>query len=394
MPIWKKAIEDALVVTKRNIERFDGRFPHVSVGGKQYTLNDNTEWTAGFWSGILWLASEYSDDPIFRSSAEGTVRNFRNRMDRKIVFDHHDIGFLYSLSSKAQWILERDEDARSLTLEAAELLMKRWRERIGIIQAWGREDDEENGGRIIIDCMLNIPLLFWAYEQTGEPRYLRVAKAHAAKSQRFLVRGDGSSYHTFYFDRKNGDAIRGGTHQGYADGSTWTRGQAWGIYGFALAARYLNDSGLLDTAARMALYFAEHLPEDKVAYWDFDAPVTPGTKRDSSASAIAACGMLEIISQLGDDDPRSAALRDTAQASMESLVRDYSTQGSEEEQGLIKHGSYSVRGGDSPDDYVIWGDYYYLEALMRLEREIPGYWYERTSTLLPSKPPLANHSSS
>lgn len=381
MSIWQKAIEDALAVTRRNIERFDGRFPHVGEKGGPYTLNDNTEWTAGFWSGMLWLCSEYAEDPAFREEAVRTVRNFRDRMDRKIVFDHHDIGFLYSLSSKAQWILEGDEDARKLTLEAADMLMKRWRERIGIIQAWGREGDAQNGGRIIIDCMLNIPLLFWAYEQTGESSYLRVAERHARKSRKFLVRGDGSSYHTFYFDPATGDAVRGGTHQGFADGSTWTRGQAWGIYGFALAARYLNDPEMLDTAARMALYFAEHLPEDRVAYWDFDAPVTPDTKRDSSASAIAACGMLEIASQLGEHDERSAVLTETAQASVESLIRNYSTHsaphGDPQAGGLLLHGSYSVRGGDSPDDYTIWGDYYYLEALMRLERGVPGYWYER-----------------
>ncbi|OWA37684.1 glucuronyl hydrolase [Saccharibacillus sp. O16] len=379
MNLWQTAIEDALAVTRRNIERFGDRFPHVSAGNERYTLNDNTEWTAGFWSGILWLCSEYADDPSFRIHAVRTVQNFRSRMDRKIVFDHHDIGFLYSLSSKAQWILEGEEEARKLTLEAADMLMKRWRKKIGIIQAWGREGDVQNGGRIIIDCMLNIPLLFWAYEQTGEEAYRAAAEAHARKSQRFLVRGDGSSYHTFYFDQETGDAVRGGTHQGYADGSTWTRGQAWGIYGFALAARYLNDPSMLDTATSLALHFAERLPEDQVAYWDFEAPVTFETKRDSSASAIAACGMLEIVSQLGDHDPRSRKLAETARSSMESLVQNYSTHGDPSAEGLIRHGSYSVRGGDSPDDYTIWGDYYYLEALMRLERGIPGYWYERAN---------------
>ena len=133
--------------------------------------------------------------------------------------------------------MERDPAARDLTLEAADMLMKRWREESGLIQAWGRKGDVNNGGRIIIDCLLNLPLLLWAYEQTNNEEYRRVAKLHAEKSRRFLVRGDDSSYHTFYFDQATGEAIRGGTHQGYNDGSTWTRGQAWGY----MALRYAAD---------------------------------------------------------------------------------------------------------------------------------------------------------
>ncbi|MFK0525990.1 glycoside hydrolase family 88 protein [Paenibacillus illinoisensis] len=377
--MWKNAIEDALQVTRSNIDRFGGRFPHVSNGDEHYVLNDNTEWTAGFWSGILWLCSEYTQDPLYREAAVRTVDNFRGRMERKSIFDHHDIGFLYSLSSKAQWIVERDPAARDLTLEAADMLMKRWREESGLIQAWGRKGDVNNGGRIIIDCLLNLPLLLWAYEQTHNEEYRRVAKLHAEKSRRFLVRGDDSSYHTFYFDQATGEAIRGGTHQGYNDGSTWTRGQAWGIYGFALCSRYLQSAEMFETARRLARYFIAHVPEDHVAYWDFDAPQTSETKRDSSASAIAACGILEIAERLDPTDPERQFFLDAVQNSMASLVQNYSTHGSETEEGLLKHGSYSVRGGDSPDDYVIWGDYFYLEALMRLERGIPGYWYDRRS---------------
>ena len=375
--MWQEAIEAALETTKRNIDRFDGRFPHVSDGDEFYLLNDNTEWTAGFWSGILWLCYEYTGDSHFRKHAVATVDNFRDRMARKSIFDHHDIGFLYSLSAKAQWIIERDPDARTLTLAAADMLMKRWREEPQLIQAWGSEGDPENGGRIIIDCLLNLPLLYWAHKQTGDEAYLRVARLHAEKSRRFLVRGDGSSYHTFFFDPVTGDAIRGGTHQGYRDGSTWTRGQAWGIYGFALSARYLQSAEMLTTAKDMARYFNAHLPEDHVAYWDFDVPQEPGIKRDSSASAIAACGMLEIAGQLGEADPERAELIQAAETAVKSLAQHYATRGEEAAEGLLKHGSYSVRGGASPDDYTIWGDYYYMEALLRLSRGVPGYWYDR-----------------
>ena len=378
MTQWTQAIEDALRVIKSGISTFGDRFPHVSSNGDRvYQLKDNIDWTEGFWSGMLWLSYEHTGDAAFREAAIKTVASFRRRMEDRTSLDHHDIGFLYSLSTKAQWIIEKDEAAKQLTLQAADVLMERWREKTQILQAWGPQDDPENGGRIIIDCLMNLPLLHWAYNQTGNEEYRRVATIHTDQSRRNLVRGDDSSYHTFYFDQNTGDSLRGGTGQGYRDGSTWTRGQAWGIYGFALAYRYLGQPEYLETAKRLAHYFIEKFPEDDVVYWDFDAPITPETKRDSSASVIAAAGMLEIVDFLDKDDPEHGLLLDAVNRSMTSLVNNYSTIGEEDAQGLLNRGSYSVRSGASPDDYVIWGDYFYLETLLRLEKGIPGYWYER-----------------
>lgn len=376
MTLWKQAIEDAVRKTKANIGRFGELFPHVSTNDK-YELNPNTDWTDGFWSGMLWLCYEYSGDAAFREAAIRTVDSFRNRMEKKDHLDHHDIGFLYSLSSKAQWIIEKDEAARELTLKAADHLLNRWRPKARLIQAWGPEGDPENGGRIIIDCLMNLPLLYWAYEQTGNTRYRDVAVTHADKSRRFLVRGDDSSYHTFWFDPETGNAIRGGTHQGYEDGSTWTRGQSWGVYGFALSYRYTKNPLYLETAKRMARYFLERLPEDHVVYWDFDVEITPETKRDSSASAITACGIMEILEHLPDGDADRAFLEEGLMKTMKGLVEHYSTMNKPDAEGLIERGSYAVRLGRNPDDYMIWGDYYYLEALMRLEKGFKGYWYER-----------------
>jgi unsaturated chondroitin disaccharide hydrolase len=375
MTIWKQAIEDAVAKTKVNIGRFGELFPHVSTNDK-YLLNANTDWTDGFWSGILWLCYEYSNDTAFREAAARTVESFRHRLENNIQLDHHDIGFLYSLSSKAQWMIEKDEAARELTLKAADVLLNRWRPKAQLIQAWGPEGDPQNGGRIIIDCLMNLPLLYWAYEQTGDARYRDVAVTHADKSRRFLVRGDDSSYHTFWFDPETGNSIRGGTHQGNEDGSTWTRGQSWGVYGFALSYRYTKNPLYLDTAKRMAKYFLERLPEDNVVYWDFDVEVTPDTKRDSSASAITSCGILEILDHLPEDDADRAYLKEGVLKSMKGLVEHYSTMKKPDAEGLIERGSYAVRLGHNPDDYMIWGDYYYLEALMRLEKGRKGYWYE------------------
>ncbi|GGF97838.1 unsaturated chondroitin disaccharide hydrolase [Paenibacillus albidus] len=376
--MWAQAIEEALRVVSQNIDRFGDEFPLTSTQGNRiYRLTTGNDWTEGFWTGLLWLSYEYSKDPRFRTAALQTLDNFRERLGHRVNLDHHDIGFLYSLSTKAHWILERDETSRSTALQAADVLLERWRDTPGILQAWGQRDDPENGGRIIIDCLMNLPLLHWAYQQTGREVYRQAAEKQTAVSRRFLVRGDDSTYHTFYFDPVTGDSIRGGTHQGSRDGSTWTRGQAWGIYGFALAYRYIRQPELLDTSKRLARYFVDRLPEDGVVYWDFDVPQTKETKRDSSAAAIAASGMLELATLLPEGDIDREWLSTAAGRIVASLVTGYSTKGEPDAQGLLNRGSYAVRLDMSPDDYVIWGDYFYLEALMRLERGVPGYWYER-----------------
>ncbi|MEH6994966.1 glycoside hydrolase family 88 protein [Neobacillus drentensis] len=373
--MWKQAIEDAVSKTRYNIERFGDLFPHVSTNGR-YGLNENTDWTNGFWSGMLWLCYEYTKDDVFKAAAQRTVESFRKRLAENVVLSHHDIGFLYSLSSKAQWIIEKDESARQLTIQAADKLMERWRETGQYLQAWGSLGDENEGGRIIIDCLLNLPLLYWAFEQTGEQRYRSTAIIQADKSRRYLVRGDDSSYHTFFFNQETGEPIGGATHQGYTNGSTWTRGQAWGVYGFALSYRYTKNPLYLETSKRMALYFIKNLPEDYVSYWDFNVPLSEAAFRDSSATAITSAGLLELLSHLETDDSDRVLIEEGLSKMMKSLVENYSTIDEPAAEGLLKHGSYHVRGNIAPDDFMIWGDYYYLEALMRMEKKSKGYWYE------------------
>jgi unsaturated chondroitin disaccharide hydrolase len=372
--MWNKEIERLLVKTKANIERFQDGFPIFTQDGV-YQFEKGVEWTSGFWVGILWLCYQYSGDEVFREAAHKAVEKMDTRLKEHVGLDHHDIGFLYSLSSKAQWILEKDEKAKQMTIQAADVLLNRWRPKSQIIQAWGPKDDPNNGGRMIIDCLLNLPLLFWAHQQTGKEEYYQVAVTHAEKSRRYLVRGDDSSYHTFYFDQETGVPIRGGTHQGYHDGSTWARGQAWGIYGFALAYRYTNKPYYLNTAKRMAFYFIDNLPEDYVSYWDFSEPVTEKTPRDSSGAAIAVCGMLELLLLLPEQDSVRKILEKAVQRIVSSLEANYASKDPKVE-GFIEHGSYNVNKGRAPDDCLIWGDYFYLEALMRMEKGFVGYWYE------------------
>ncbi|TXK82600.1 glucuronyl hydrolase [Paenibacillus sp. N3.4] len=377
MHMWTAAMDDVLVKTRNNIGKFGDLFPWTGIHGGDYKRSDHEDWTEGFWSGLLWMCYEYTADGAYREAAVQTVASFERRLDTHKVLDHHDIGFLYLPSAVAQWILEKDESAKALGLRAAEVLLQRWRPEGQYIQAWGQAGDPQNGGRIIIDCLLNLPLLYWAYEKTGDARFLEVAVTHATKSRKFLVRGDDSSYHTFTFDMETGEPVGGSTHQGYSNGSTWTRGQAWGIYGFILSYTYTKDPLFLETSRRMAHYFIKHLPEDYVTYWDFNLPDAPDNYRDSSATAIACCGILELLEHLNEEDPDYSFFKQAVERSMSSLVTNYSTKDDPSAEGLLKHGSYYVRGDLSPDDFVIWGDYFYVEALMRLTKGAPGYWYER-----------------
>lgn len=380
--LYKRAIEDAVQKTHHNLLRFKEQFPHVGTYETGYSqqLNANDEWTNGFWTGLQWLCYEYTKNDVFKDSATANIEQFHKRLTQNLSLEHHDIGFLYSLSTKAHWIIERDEVSRLLTIHAADKLLSRFRKKAQMIQAWGAIGDPTEGGRMIIDCLLNLPLLYWASEITGDERYRNTAEIHAEQSRRYLVRGDDSSYHTFFFNQETGEPLGGCTHQGYHNGSTWTRGQAWGVYGFALSYRYTGEIKFLETAKRMAHFFLAHLPDDLVAYWDLDAPKTPDIYRDSSASAIVCSGLHELLQHMSEDDPDYAYFHEKLHASLTSLIKNYSTMKEPDAEGLIKHGSYSVRGGNFPDGYMIWGDYFYLEALMRVEHGINGYWYERSNT--------------
>jgi unsaturated chondroitin disaccharide hydrolase len=369
---WERAAERALERTRANLSSFPpGLYPAPSSSALRYPAVRNVEWTSSFWPGILWLGYELSGDRAFRDAALAAVPDFRRRLDERIATDTHDLGFLYTLSCVAAWRLESDEAARRTALKAATLLMGRYFEKAGVIQAWGDLGDPAQRGRIIIDCAMNLPLLFWASEETGDPYYREAAERHLAAANEHLLRDDASSYHTFFFDVATGAALRGTTAQGYSDASCWARGQAWGIYGLALNFRYLRDPELLETASRLAHYFLNRLPEDLVCRWDL-ALEDEGEERDSSAAAIAACGLLELARQLPAADPRRRPFENAAAAIAASLARDYAA--GPESNGLLLHAVYNKPKGEGVDECCIWGDYFYLELLARLRLSWAPYW--------------------
>lgn len=377
------AVAAALEKVAANLVTFADAYPHdhtvcgsyrprAAVNG--YPEGSNVGWTTGFWPGMLWLAYELTGSPGYRQAGLNHVERFRQRLADGVDIDHHDLGFLYTLTCVAPWRLIGDAVARETALRAAGQLMARYLEGPGILQAWGRMDDTRQRGRVIVDTLMNLPLLYWASLEGGDARYGRAAYRNACQLRDHLVRQDASTYHTYFFDPVTGTPLYGRTEQGAADESCWARGQAWTIYGFALSYVYTRNASFLATACRAADYYLDHLPRDGVAYWDLIYTDGSGEERDSSASAIAACGLLELSDWLSDDSQRRH-YRTAARRIFASLCGAYSSAGLPESNALLLQGVYNKPEGVGVNEGNLWGDYFYLEALVRLAK--PGwksYW--------------------
>ncbi|MCC8129170.1 MAG: glycoside hydrolase family 88 protein [Clostridiales bacterium] len=348
---------------------------HTSVDGI-YPSCDNVQWTCGFWPGEIWLAYERTGEDRFREAGLALVDSFYDRIVGKIEVDHHDMGFLYSPSCVAAWRLTGSEKAREAALLAADQLLTRFQPRGEFFQAWGPMGAAENR-RFIIDCLLNIPLLYWASQETGDREYADLAGRHAQTCLAHSFRPDGSTYHTFFMNA-DGTPSHGETCQGYRDDSFWARGQAWGVYGSILSFRYTKDPAYLATFRKALRFYLTRLPEDRVPYWDMIFSDGSDEPRDSSAAAIVVCGLLEARRWLPAGE--AARCETLAREMLGSLAQGYAVPEITPGTGLLLHGTYSKKSPyntctpEGVDECTGWGDYFYLEALTRLTRDWYPYW--------------------
>lgn len=369
----KSAIDKALKQIYINMDYFGEKYPTPATFNNQYNVMDNTEWTNAFWTGCLWLAYEYNGDPSLKELAHQNVLSFLDRINHKIELDHHDLGFLYTPSCMAEYRINGDKDALEATLKAADKLIERYQEKGGFIQAWG-ELGHKDHYRLIIDCLLNIQLLFFAFEQTGNKKYKEIAENHFYASANTVIREDASAYHTYYFDPETGQPLKGITRQGYSDDSAWARGQAWGIYGIPLSYRKMKDNDQIDLFKGMTNYFLNRLPEDNVSYWDLIFNDGSGQSRDPSATAVAVCGIHEMLKYLPEVDSDKVTYKYAMHTMLRSLIDNYANEDYQEGRPLLLHGVYSWHSGKGVDEGNIWGDYYYLEALIRFYKDWELYW--------------------
>lgn len=369
----EKAMDYVVAQTRANMEYFGTRFPWSATKGLKYPIIDCIEWTDGFWTGLLWLCYEYTGDESFRIRAEENIDAFLHRVENRIELDHHDLGFLYSISCVAGYKLTGSEKAKRAGILAADKLMERYNTRDKFIQAWGAIGAKDNY-RLIIDCFMNIPLLYWATQVTGDTKYAEAADNHYEKAANHVIRDDASAFHTFYFDYETGAPVRGATRQGYSDDSAWARGQTWGIYGIPLNYIQNHNPASINLFEGMTNYFLNRLPEDDVPYWDLIFGDGSGHSRDSSSGAIAVCGMLEMGKYLPELHPEKETYKYACHRILRSLINNY--QGQEVEPGnpILYHGVYSWHSGKGVDEGNIWGDFYYMEALMRMWKDWNLYW--------------------
>ncbi|GAB2455866.1 glycoside hydrolase family 88 protein [Xylanimonas ulmi] len=369
---FASALDDTVATVRSNIAAFGPHYPDdTTVGGRYlprpaapgFAPGANRGWTTGFWPGMQWLAYEVTGAPGFRAAGEEHVADFERRVELGEDIDTHDLGFLYTLACVAPWRLTGSAGAWRAGIAAADALMTRFSEPAGVVQAWGDLTDPAQRGRTIIDSLLNMPLLTWAAEQTGQERYAAAVARHCARLAERIVRPDDSTFHTFTWDPATGAPVGGSTAQGAHDDSCWARGQAWGVLGFALNAQATGDARLLRAAERCADYLLAHLPADGVPYWDL--VFTSGDEpRDSSAAAIAVCGLHELAPLVNAE--RSERYSSAARDILRSLVKGY-TPGADgvRSDALLLHSVYSAPGGVGVDEGSLWGDYFYLEALVR-----------------------------
>lgn len=373
----KKSLDTSVELVLHNLEEFTNYFPDSNSQNMFYPKSDNVEWTTGFWTGEIWLAYEMTGHEELKKAGNIQVESFLHRITEKIDVNHHDMGFLYSPSCVAAYQLTGNETAKKAAIMAADNLMERFIENGQYFQAWGEIGASDNS-RLIIDCLLNMPLLFWASEVTGNNIYREKAEAHIKTAMNYVIRPDNSTYHTYYFDSKTGEPLKGVTHQGNRDGSAWSRGQAWGIYGAALSYKKLKEPMYLEVFKKVTDYFLTHLSDDLVPYWDFDFDTGSDEPRDSSAAAIACCGMLEMAKYMTEED--ALFYTEMAKKLLKALVVNCQVLDSKVSNGLLLHGTYAKDSPNNPcsnrgvDECNTWGDYFFLEALVRLHKDWKPYW--------------------
>lgn len=330
------------------------RYPHVTEGG-EWVLSDDGFWTGGFWIGLLWAGYEERGDRRFRAAAERLLWRFAARADEP---RNHDLGMMFCPSAVTGYELTGDARLRDAALEAARSLATQFNARGGFIPGWGFFGDAGWEGAVLIDTLMNLPLLLWAARESDDLERLRaVALSHGETSLGHHLRSDGSTFHVYRFDPQTGEPVCGDTYQGKAAGSCWSRGQAWAIAGCARLARLGAGSRYRVAAERAAAYFLDHLPDDLIPYWDFDAE--PDEPRDASAGAIAAYGLL----LLDDEDAADAAAR-----CLRALVEH--AQAPPGHPAILLHATADLPHGLGVDESTIYGDYFFVRALQLLRNRI------------------------
>jgi unsaturated chondroitin disaccharide hydrolase len=371
------AADPVVRFAERQLARTDakvrhGAYPNYTLRSGRWHLTPPEAWTSGFFPGAMWLLYRHTGDPAWRRRA---ARRQAPLAGQRRNTTTHDVGFIVGTSYGVAARMTRRRRYRRVGLAAAASLASRFNPVVGATRSWGRRGRRFT---VIVDNLVNIQLLLWGARHGGPESWREIARRHALTAVRDHVRPDGSTFHVVDYDASTGRVLRKRTKQGAHADSTWSRGQAWAIHGFAAAYRHTRDRRLLRAARRVSRWWMAHVPRDRVPFWDFDAPgVLPRTgpkpatfsarrrrpARDSSAAAIAASGLLDLARV----EPRRGSARRFRRAALATLrslsSRRYLARG-RRSRSILLHGTGHYARGNA-DSGLIFGDYYFLEALLR-----------------------------
>lgn len=344
-------------------ESLGDKCPHVAGAEGIYDDTRLDWWTAGFWPGMLWLMYEMTGEDRWREAAWPWDERLFELFLQENAFDH-DVGFHFLPTAVFKYKLTGDKDALRRGLFAANFLAGRFNPKGSYLRAWNGND---KAGWSIIDTMMNVSLLFWASQESGDPRFAHIAKAHADMVVKQFVRADGSTHHIVAFDPESGERVKALGGQGAGPDSAWSRGNAWALYGLANTFRYTGDSAYLSAAQRVANFFIASLPEDGVPPWDFRASLESGDDgipRDTSAGAIAASGLLELADLL--EDAVGRPYRAAAERILGSLAAKYAAWDEPRHEAILVQGTGHKPANQNVNVSLIYGDYFFVEAFAKL----------------------------
>ncbi|WP_286855761.1 MULTISPECIES: glycoside hydrolase family 88 protein [unclassified Proteiniphilum] len=331
------------------------------------TMSDSRWWTSGFFPGSLWYLYENSENSTILEYA----KLYTDRVEReKYTTDNHDVGFMLYCSFGNGLRLIREKRYEEVLLTGAYSLATRYNSDIGLIRSWDHSEDRWQYP-VIIDNIMNLELLLWAYNYSDDPIFKEITLSHADKTIEHHFRSDYSSYHVVSYDTILAIPHTKQTHQGYSDESMWSRGQAWGLYGYTYLYRELKDERYLIQAQNIADFLIHHpnMPEDYIPYWDYNAPDIPNTYRDSSAGSIMASALIELSDFVGES--RAKEYMAVAEKQIRTLASpEYTANLGGNGCFILKHGMGAYPFNSEMDVPLTYGDYYYLEALTRLKKKL------------------------
>ena len=373
----------------KNGQKYQGKVPTGDMNGAgEYKLTEGGTWVDGFYAGVYNIAYLLSGEEKFLDYS----RAYEKLWDKRIINTgevnerhgfmelDHDVGFIFLPACGFLAHNFADEKAREICIKAADVLADRFNEKGNFIKAWNTwrwdtnpEFIREKKGKVIIDSLMNLPLLFQAAQWTGEERYYNIGYKHAETVAKYIVREDWTTFHTYNFNPDTGAPIAGRTGQGYSDSSCWSRGQAWGVYGFALAYKYTKDEKFLEYSKGLAEYFMKHLSGTDIPCWDFAAADQTFAPWDSSAAAICASGLMELADLTDAKDAEYYVQQ--AKRLMSALDKWCSTEDYPRMEPILIHGCGGSAYREGYEKQIkspaicqafTFGDYYYMETLLKM----------------------------